>query len=119
MSNFVKLAELLQKQLTEQGTHLYLLRHGQSLANHAGSIVGWTDSKLSVKGREQANKLFRSFHKHVDNFTHIHTSDLSRTRDTLNLALGFPLRPIIINASLRELNFGDDEGVHFDSLPAA
>lgn len=78
-----------------------MLRHAQSLANQAGSIVGWTDSKLSVKGREQANKLFRSFHKHVDSFTHIHSSDLSRTKDTLNIALGFPLRPIVVNANLR------------------
>lgn len=51
MAHFKKLSELLQNQLTQPGIQLYLLRHGQSLANHAGSIVGWTDSKLSVKGR--------------------------------------------------------------------
>jgi len=28
------------------------MRHGQSMANHTGSVVGWTDSKLSVKGRK-------------------------------------------------------------------
>lgn len=62
MAKFKALKELLDKHLALPGVHLYLIRHGQSLANHAGSIVGWTDSKLSIKGREQANKLFRGLH---------------------------------------------------------
>lgn len=88
------------------------------MANHAGSIVGWTDSKLSVKGRQQSNQLFRSFYQHIDSFTSIHSSDLSRCKDTLNIALGFPTRPVKYTKNLREMNFGDMEGVHFDSLPA-
>ena len=51
LSELKILSKLLESQLTKKGIQLYLLRHGQSLANHAGSIVGWTDSKLSVKGR--------------------------------------------------------------------
>lgn len=118
MSSFVNLSSLIEKNIIKSaGTHLYLLRHGQSLANHAGSIVGWTDSKLSVRGREQSNKLFQSFHKHIDKFTTIQSSDLSRCKDTLSLALGFPSKQIIFNENLRELNFGEMEGVHFDSLP--
>jgi alpha-ribazole phosphatase len=117
MASFLKLSELLHNHLSLPGVHLYLVRHGQSLANHAGSIVGWTDSKLSIKGREQANRLFRGLHAHSDKFTQLHSSDLVRCKDTLNLSLGFPARPVTVEASLRELNFGDDEGVHFDSLP--
>lgn len=108
MSHFLRLSQLLEAQLAHKGTHIYLMRHGQSLANHAGSIVGWTDSKLSVKGREQANKLFRSFHPHISKFTHLHSSDLSRSRDTVNLALGFPSKQIVLSSELRELNFGED-----------
>lgn len=107
MASFLKLSELLQHNLALPGIQLYLVRHGQSLANHAGSIVGWTDSKLSVKGREQANKLFRGLHKHTNKFTELHTSDLVRCRDTLNLSLGFPNKPINVDSRLRELNFGD------------
>jgi hypothetical protein len=51
MAHFKRLSDLLAAQLALPGTHLYFLRHGQSLANHSGSIVGWADSKLSVKGR--------------------------------------------------------------------
>jgi alpha-ribazole phosphatase len=117
MGGYKKLSDLIHSQLSKPGIQLYFLRHGQSLANHAGSIVGWTDSKLSVKGREQSNQLFRAYYQHVDKFTHIHASDLSRCKDTVNLALGFPSRKILYSKELRELNFGDMEGVHFDSLP--
>lgn len=51
MAHFVNLSNLLEKNLVLPGIHLYMVRHGQSMANHAGSIVGWTDSKLSIKGR--------------------------------------------------------------------
>ena len=51
MAHFKRLSDLLATQLALPGTHLYFFRHGQSLANHSGSIVGWNDSKLSVKGR--------------------------------------------------------------------
>lgn len=50
------------------------------MGNHAGSIIGWTDSKLSVKGREDANKLYRGLHKNINSFSQYHTSDLSRCR---------------------------------------
>lgn len=117
MNHFAELSSLLQKQLILPGVQLYFMRHGQSMANHAGSIVGWTDSKLSVKGREQSHQLFRAFHTHINAFSSIHCSDLSRCKDTLNLALGFPSRSIQYSRDLREMNFGDMEGVHFDSLP--
>lgn len=117
MASLSHLSDLIATHLSRKGTHIYLLRHGQSLGNHSGSIVGWTDSKLSVKGREQSNQLFRAFFPHLDKFTGLHSSDLSRCKDTLNLALGFPNRQVVYSQKLRELNFGDDEGVHFDSLP--
>lgn len=89
------------------------------MGNYAGSMVGWTDSKLSIKGREQANKLFAGFFKHVDRFAGVYSSDVSRSVDTARLALGFPTRKIVTDRRLREINFGEDEGRHFDSLPQA
>ena len=96
MASFQRLSQLLEGSLALPGINLYLVRHGQSLANHAGSIVGWTDSKLSIKGREQANRLFRGLHAHAHKFTQLHSSDLSRCRDTLDLSLGFPQRPVMV-----------------------
>lgn len=101
MANFAKLSEILRTNLSLPGTHMYLVRHGQSLANHAGTIYGWTDSKLSVKGREQANKLFKGFHQNIDKFTKLHSSDLVRCLDTLNLSLGFPNKKIQVHTDLR------------------
>jgi broad specificity phosphatase PhoE len=97
MASFKRLSDLFETHLARPGISLYFFRHGQSMANHAGSIVGWTDSKLSVKGREQANKMYRAFYPHIDKFTHIHSSDLSRCRDTLNLALGFPSKKFLLS----------------------
>jgi broad specificity phosphatase PhoE len=77
------------------------MRHGQSMANHAGSVVGWTDSKLSSKGRAQSNKMFRAYNTHINKFTSLHSSDLVRCKDTINLALGFPSRHIEYNQALR------------------
>ena len=52
MPQYKQLNELLKKSLeNKSGIHLYLFRHGQSMGNHTGSVVGWTDSKLSIKGR--------------------------------------------------------------------
>jgi broad specificity phosphatase PhoE len=71
------------------------------MGNYAGSIVGWTDSKLAIKGREQANRLFAGLYKHVDKFTGIYSSDLSRSIDTSKIALGFCNRRIIADQRLR------------------
>lgn len=36
--------------------NIVLIRHGQSMGNYAGTIVGWTDVRLSNKG--EIKKLF-------------------------------------------------------------
>lgn len=63
--------------------------------------MGWTDTKLSVKGREDANKLYQALHKNIRNFTHFHSSDLSRCVDTLNLCSGFSASQPTITKELR------------------
>lgn len=99
--------------------NVLLVRGGQSMGSHAGSLVGWTDSRLTVKGREQSNELFKELYKHIDTFSSIASSDLSRSYDTARIALGFPSRTIIKDNRLREINFGKEESKHFDSLPNA
>lgn len=118
LNNFTVLEKLLGETLKIQNKKLiYLVRHAQSLGNHAGSIVGWTDSKLSVKGRQDASKLFRGLHLNIKKFSHYHCSDLSRCQDTFNICSGFAgINPVLSN-KLRQLNFGDQEGVHYDSMP--
>ncbi|EGR29434.1 hypothetical protein IMG5_155840 [Ichthyophthirius multifiliis] len=97
--------------------NILLVRHGQTLGNYSGTLTGWTDTKLTLKGRQQSHQLFQSFHSNISNFTSINSSDLSRAIDTCQIALGFfDKKNITQDKLLRELNFGKEEGIHFDSL---
>ncbi|EAR88600.1 histidine phosphatase family (branch protein 1) (macronuclear) [Tetrahymena thermophila SB210] len=114
--------ELLRKQVQQfvklqNSKNVLLVRHGQSMGNYSGTVTGWTDTKLTLKGRAQANKLFQGFVGSVDKFTSINSSDLIRSLDTAYISLAFPEKSIIkVDPLLRELNFGKEEGIHFDSL---
>ena len=52
--------------------------------------------------------------------TGVYSSDLQRCVDTSFYALGFPSNENLVKKSklLREMNFGDHEGLHFDGLTA-
>ena len=52
-------------------------------------------------------------------FDQVHSSDLQRATDTAFYAMGFPSSEKYLTESrnLREMNFGDNEGLHFDGLP--
>ena len=54
----------------------------------------------------------------MSNINHVHSSDLQRSIDTAFYALGFPSNEdlIIQSKDLREMNFGEIEGLHFDGL---
>ena len=60
--------QIINTMKNEKGIHVYLMRHAQSMGNHTGSITGWTDTKLSMKGRAQANNMFKSFCGLIDKF---------------------------------------------------
>ena len=49
------MAEILAKHIekfikSREGRNLLLFRGGESLGNHSGTIIGWTDSKLTLLG---------------------------------------------------------------------
>lgn len=122
MPNYRKLSQLLKKNLAiKKGVHFYFVRHGQSVLNITNSVVGWTDCELSPKGKEQSAKIHTALHDHVGSFNSFHTSDLKRCKDTIKLGLGFneeSIKEVKIAETnqLRELNFGDDEGVQLHTL---
>lgn len=67
---------------------LIVLRHGESLWNHANKFCGWIDIKLSDKGRQEAKRageLIKS-EKHL-NITNMYTSKLTRSIQTGNIIL--------------------------------
>ena len=95
-------------------TRLILVRHCTTICNEGGVLSGLTDSKLSEKGKLQANKL-TEFLKN-EKIDKIYTTPFSRTKETVkNLA---KIKNIQIEESylLNEINFGDFEGLSFKKI---
>ncbi|PHI97457.1 phosphoglyceromutase [Parasaccharibacter apium] len=62
---------------------LVLMRHGQSLGNHANLFTGWYDLDLSPAGHEEAKAAGRLMRAHGFQFHAAHCSMLKRTIHTL------------------------------------
>ncbi len=90
-------------------TQIYLVRHGQSVGNLNRAILGHTDLDLTELGVEQAQKCARFLKEtHVDA---IFSSDLKRAYSTAREHAELRKMSIIRSFELRELYFGDWEGV--------
>ncbi len=80
---------------------LYLIRHGESLANAALDLdnpTNYYDSKLSKKGIKQAQHLHNKI-KHI-NFDKFYCSPLTRTIQTFSII--FPTKKPIFDPLIRE-----------------
>ncbi|GIW25852.1 histidine phosphatase family protein [Meiothermus sp.] len=93
-------------------SELWLVRHGQTPWNVEGRLTGWTDVPLTPLGEQQALAL-RAWLS-VERFGQVLASDLQRAVQTARLAYGEPQGVL---AELRELNFGDLEGLRWVELP--
>jgi probable phosphoglycerate mutase len=89
---------------------LWLVRHGETLWNREGKLLGWTDLPLTPEGEAQARAL-----KGLLPPLPAYSSDLLRARRTAELA-GF--RPEATWA-LREIHFGALEGAPWEALEPA
>jgi broad specificity phosphatase PhoE len=89
---------------------LWLVRHGETLWNREGRLLGWTDLPLTPEGEAQARAL-----KGLLPPLPAYSSDLLRARRTAELA-GF--RPQATRA-LREIHFGALEGAPWEALEPA
>jgi broad specificity phosphatase PhoE len=93
-------------------TTLLLVRHGETDWNAEGRLQGHTDRPLNDYGRRQAKELAeRLAAEQVDA---IYTSDLSRAKETAEIVgerLGLP---VVVDADLREKNWGSWEGLTGD-----
>jgi probable phosphoglycerate mutase len=89
---------------------LWLVRHGETLWNREGKLLGWTDLPLTPEGEAQARAL-----KGLLPPLPAYSSDLLRARRTAELA-GF--RPEATRA-LREIHFGALEGAPWEALEPA
>lgn len=103
--NFVKSA----------GTKFLFVRTGESVSNLAGTLAGWTDSKLSEYGKKQSNLLYANLHNSLPLFTSFNSSDLIRAVNTLQISTLYSV-PFVQDERLREIYYGEHEGEHFDSM---
>lgn len=91
---------------------LWLVRHGATDRTDAGRFNGWTDVPLNERGIEQAQELATSLE--LSDGATIWSSDLVRARAT---AAG--LGQVRVDPRLRELDFGDLEGLTWGQCDVA
>jgi broad specificity phosphatase PhoE len=90
-------------------TTLLLVRHGETDWNASGRLQGHTDTPLNAHGRRQAKALADRLAG--DGIAAVYASDLARARETAEI-LGERLGlPVVVDADLREKNWGNWEGL--------
>lgn len=92
---------------------IYLIRHGESLANIDSLFCGATDSPLSEKGILQAERVREKLKDVV--FERAVTSDLSRAHDTAAIILGNAGK-LEKEKGFREMDFGLFEGLTYEAI---
>ncbi|MGI5839949.1 MAG: histidine phosphatase family protein [bacterium] len=88
---------------------MLLVRHGESMGNVDRKFSGYTDDELSTLGKEQAKKVAARLRE--EKIAAVYASDLTRAYDTaaaIAAEHGLPVEKI---PGLREINFGDWDGV--------
>lgn len=64
---------------------LYLVRHGETVANAGGRLQGWMDAELNDKGRTQARET-AAYYKNI-HLDAVYCSTLKRARETAEILL--------------------------------
>src|SRR4051812_15965596 len=90
-------------------TTLVLARHGETDWNASGRLQGHTDRPLNDYGRRQARELADRLAG--DGIAAIYASDLSRAKETAEIVGAGLGLPVVIDADLRERNWGSWEGL--------
>lgn len=91
---------------------VYVVRHGESENNLARKYSGWSNPRLTEKGRKDA-LLAGEFLKNIS-FDKIYSSDLIRAKETVECAL--PGCSYEESSLLREINVGEIAGKPFAIL---
>jgi len=95
---------------------IYLLRHGETIWNKQGRRQGWKDSPLTKKGCSQATANGVRLRKLLANgdAVKMYSSPQGRAWQTAVLVaeeINYPVNDILLENSLREISFGDWEGM--------
>ncbi|MCY3732694.1 MAG: histidine phosphatase family protein [Chloroflexi bacterium] len=100
----------------DSGCCWYLARHGETDWNRERRIQGQSDTSLNQRGRSQASLLGTRLAE--TSFSAIYASDLSRTMETARLVAAQGSPAIIPVRELREIDYGQWEGLTFAEVEA-
>lgn len=93
---------------------LILVRHALTVDNQKSRLSGHIDSSISEEGKEQIDKL-TNYLKDFD-IDKIYTTTSSRTKSTVKKLSELKSIEIIERESLKEISFGNFEGLTFDEI---
>jgi len=93
---------------------LLFLRHGDIDKRYHNRYVGSTDVSLSEQGRRQAGAIKDLLHSR--GFDHCVCSPMKRCRETATAVMESREISIEIDKDLREIDFGQWEGMSFDDI---
>ena len=101
---------------------IYLVRHGETEWNREGRVQGHLNSPLTANGEAQARAVGEALRELIDgDGFDIVASPLERTRATARIirrALGLDGAAIATDDRLREISWGDWDGLTFDEIEA-
>ena len=97
-------------------TKLLLVRHGESEFNHAGRFAGFSDVDLTDTGRWQVERLRERIAE--EKIDAVYSSDLKRAVRTAEIAMEGRGIPITTCAEVREINYGEVDGLPFSEIKA-
>lgn len=89
-------------------THLYLVRHGETIWNAEKRMQGHMNSDLTDQGKEQARLLGEKFA--TTTFDACYTSDSPRALETAQLVTQYLPTTPVTDSRLREIGMGSWEG---------
>ena len=103
---------------------IYLLRHGETVANQEGRLQGRSDSPLTLKGVAQIRAIGALLREQVaepSGFS-VKSSPLGRARRSAAIVcqtLGLESRTVACDPRLAEISFGDWDGLMVPEVDAA
>lgn len=105
------------EKMSEKGTTIYFVRHGETYLNFYGRMQGWTNAPLTDKGKLDVRRSGKGLQD--VKFDAVYTSDLQRTVDTAELLLAenkqtATNQEMNLMPEFREIFFGIYEGEYGD-----
>lgn len=91
-------------------TTVLVVRHGETAWNRDGRLQGWAPTRLTDRGRRQAEAVGRLLARDHD-VDRIHVSDLRRTRETADRIGAHVDAPTTFDRAWRERDFGVYQGL--------